>query len=371
MINFGSDIEFIQNYEKLKSSRKMGELYHCDKKSITTHAKKLGYDYSKHKVKKITIVPLDEVIAAYEELQSTNKVGELYDCSGNAVRTYLKNNGYTFPSQGKLINIPDDEFIANYEKLQSADKMGKYYNCSGTAILKHAKKIGYNIETSHSYKLSPEDKKNILDAYYTTTSTELAKKYNVSRGMITKVWYDNGLIGKQEAPPVTTMIDLTGQKFGLWTVLYPTERRNGNGGIYWMCQCECGTQREVGSSELRQGRSRSCGCKPQTSRGTIRITELLTNAGIPFEREKRFDSCRDQTAMPFDFFVNNQYLIEYDGRQHYGYHSIYDYEYIHKHDIMKTQWCHENNIPLIRIPYTQLDKLCLNDLILETTTFLD
>ena len=40
MINFGDDATFIANYEKLKSSRKMGELYGCDKKTITTHAKK-------------------------------------------------------------------------------------------------------------------------------------------------------------------------------------------------------------------------------------------------------------------------------------------------------------------------------------------
>ena len=43
MIDFGKDEDFIANYEKLKSSRKMGELYGCDKSSITAHAKKIGY----------------------------------------------------------------------------------------------------------------------------------------------------------------------------------------------------------------------------------------------------------------------------------------------------------------------------------------
>lgn len=59
MIDFGSDEEFIENYKKLKSSRKMGELYNCDKKSITTHAKKIGYDYSSNKEIKITNVPIE------------------------------------------------------------------------------------------------------------------------------------------------------------------------------------------------------------------------------------------------------------------------------------------------------------------------
>ena len=32
--------------------------------------------------------------------------------------------------------------------------------------------------------------------------------------------------------------------------------------------------------------------------------------------------------------------------------------------------CKENNIPLIRIPYTHLNKLCLEDLLLETSNFI-
>ena len=33
-IDWGTDEDFIKNYEKLKSSRKMGELYNCNKTSI-------------------------------------------------------------------------------------------------------------------------------------------------------------------------------------------------------------------------------------------------------------------------------------------------------------------------------------------------
>ena len=41
-----------------------------------------------------------------------------------------------------------------------------------------------------------------------------------------------------------------------------------------------------------------------------------------------------------------------------------------EHDKLKNEWCKENNIPLIRIPYTHLKDLCIEDLQLETTTFL-
>lgn len=39
-------------------------------------------------------------------------------------------------------------------------------------------------------------------------------------------------------------------------------------------------------------------------------------------------------------------------------------------DDLKNNYCHKHNIPIIRIPYTELEQLKLQDLCLETTTFL-
>ena len=75
----------------------------------------------------------------------------------------------------------------------------------------------------------------------------------------------------------------------------------------------------------------------------------------------------------FDFYVNNNYLIEYDGQQHFESVEYFGGEeqlkIQQKRDTYKNQWCKENNIPLIRIPYTKLDTLCIKDLMLETTQF--
>jgi hypothetical protein len=49
---------------------------------------------------------------------------------------------------------------------------------------------------------------------------------------------------------------------------------------------------------------------------------------------------------------------------------MYNTEDAQKHDAIKTQWCKDNNIPLIRIPYTEYNKLCLEDLLLETSKFI-
>ena len=53
-------------------------------------------------------------------------------------------------------------------------------------------------------------------------------------------------------------IDLHGQRFGRWTVLSLGERIIPRGHRYWLCRCDCGTEREVKGGSLRNGSSASC-----------------------------------------------------------------------------------------------------------------
>ena len=61
--------------------------------------------------------------------------------------------------------------------------------------------------------------------------------------------------------------NLTGQKYGKWTVLYrrqnPTVRKTAT---YWLCQCECGTIKPVDAISLTKHRSTSCGCSIEDKR---------------------------------------------------------------------------------------------------------
>jgi hypothetical protein len=67
--------------------------------------------------------------------------------------------------------------------------------------------------------------------------------------------------------PHSTFIDLTGQRFGRWTVISRSEnfRRVVDGIVVcsnarWLCKCDCGGERIVGSYVLIRGDSKSCGC---------------------------------------------------------------------------------------------------------------
>lgn len=170
-------------------------------------------------------------------------------------------------------------------------------------------------------------------------------------------------------------IDLTGKHFGHWTVLYRAASQGCH--TMWHCRCDCAahTERDIDAYKLKTGKSLSCGCDGR-SRGEQMVEFLLSQNDIPFEQEKSFKSCQMTThgKMRFDFFVNNKYIIEYDGEQHFierksGWNAPEKIKATQARDSFKNQWCKDNSIPLIRIPYTHLKDLCIDDLKLETTKF--
>jgi hypothetical protein len=50
-------------------------------------------------------------------------------------------------------------------------------------------------------------------------------------------------------------IDLTGKRFGRWTVTAYA------GHFHWFCICDCGARVIVDGGNLRRGKSKSCGCR--------------------------------------------------------------------------------------------------------------
>ena len=65
------------------------------------------------------------------------------------------------------------------------------------------------------------------------------------------------------------LIDLTGQRFGRWTVInrcgtYKDPYGYGASPM-WLCRCDCGKLRAVNGNSLRRGLSTSCGCQRNES----------------------------------------------------------------------------------------------------------
>lgn len=58
------------------------------------------------------------------------------------------------------------------------------------------------------------------------------------------------------------LIDLTGRRFGSWTVLRRYDENYTDDGYHtapqWLCQCDCGEISVVIGNNLRQGKSTGC-----------------------------------------------------------------------------------------------------------------
>lgn len=187
-----------------------------------------------------------------------------------------------------------------------------------------------------------------------------------------------GCLQKENTAKAITS-DLLGKTIGNFTVLESIPGAKNGQKHSWRCRCNlCGSEDNI-ISTTNLYKQYSCGCTIG-SKGSRKIEEILRNNNIDFLQEKRFASCAfgdsSQTQARFDFYLP-QYncLIEYDGRWHFiqG-NGVFDnqdkFEKTKAHDEIKNNWCKENNIPLIRIPYTHYDKLTLDDLLPETSKFL-
>ena len=171
-----------------------------------------------------------------------------------------------------------------------------------------------------------------------------------------------------------------GDKFGKLTVISKiTDYYAPNGGFLYECSCDCGTKSHiVRGSNLVNGSIKSCGCGRNISYQEENISNLLKQLKLPFIREYKDIKLNELYSthgrpMEYDFFVNDSYIIEYDGSQHFyckesGWDTKEHLKRTRKNDLIKNKYCFENNIPLIRIPYDA--DYTINDLKLETTRFL-
>lgn len=119
----------------------------------------------------------------------------------------------------------------------------------------------------------------------------------------------------------------------------------------------------------------SCGCL--LSKGQILIAELLKENNISYVEEKWFNSLKSTAggALRFDFYLPEENVcIEFDGEQHYKMVNYFggEKEFLKRqeNDKIKNEWCKENHIPLIRIPYTKLNSLAIEDLLLNSSKFI-
>lgn len=174
--------------------------------------------------------------------------------------------------------------------------------------------------------------------------------------------------GDPECPYHKRYDDLTNKQFGLLKALYPTTMKDGSH-MYWMCQCDCGKQKEVASNHLKNNNIRSCGCIKK-SIGEMNIENILQQENIEYQTQYSFNDLKNVSLLRFDFAIFSKEhkldrLIEFDGIQHYEEQNFFSHSLTENknNDKIKNEYCKNNNIPLVRIPYWERDNITLEMLL--------
>lgn len=163
-------------------------------------------------------------------------------------------------------------------------------------------------------------------------------------------------------------VNEVGNRYGKLTVIAQDEELSiKNHRAYWICKCDCGNTITTSSKCLREGKTKSCGCL--LSLGEENISTLLTQNNILYRNQ--YGVMIDGKWYRYDFAIfdehcNLQRLIEFDGIQHYKDTQLHwgkTTTVTKERDKIKNNYARQNDIPLVRIPYTERDNITLEILL--------
>ena len=127
--------------------------------------------------------------------------------------------------------------------------------------------------------------------------------------------------------------------------------------------CDCGNETILQSNTLTSGHTSSCGCL--NSYYNMYINQYLDKIGVKHISE--YSVCINEKRYRFDFYLPDYNLmIEYDGSQHFvvsRFHkdnkekNLQDLKNIQEHDHIKNEYCKDNKINLLRIPYWDCENI--------------
>ena len=106
------------------------------------------------------------------------------------------------------------------------------------------------------------------------------------------------------------------------------------------------------------------------SKGEKKISMILDCLKIEYIPQYTFEDCKNKKKLPFDFAIIKNHkpilIVEYDGLHHFEpvrfggiseEKAKINFDNMRANDELKNNYCKEQKIPILRIPYTKFDKL--------------
>lgn len=138
-------------------------------------------------------------------------------------------------------------------------------------------------------------------------------------------------------------------------------------GAHMKLELICPNQHEYMCSFHNFLSGKRCSLCNKISKGEEEIKKVLNELNINFKFQYVFHDCKRIFNLPFDFYLEDYNIaIEYDGEQHFhpvdfaGKGEEWANEQLMKvreRDAIKDEYCRNNNIKLIRIPYYEFKNI--------------
>ena len=118
---------------------------------------------------------------------------------------------------------------------------------------------------------------------------------------------------------------------------------------------ECGREYKATWGQVISTQRYRCEyCSKVQSKYECFVEQYLIECEVYYIKQKRYDDCRNIRALPFDFYLPDyNYIIEVHGQQHYYENDMFPESLEHRQyiDKIKEDYCHNNNIGFVAIPF--------------------
>ena len=251
-----------------------------------------------------------------------NPCGTIYKKSPN---TFLTNHGMCSECNGGGKNITTEKFKERLKKVRGDEYilLGEYTKAQDKTLFKHTV-CGGTFKMTPAHMMSGISCPHCFGKFKKTT-----KQY---KDEVAALYGDEYTVLGEYVNSITSIL---------------------------MKHNTCGYEWEASPSNFINSGTQCPRCaRKGKSRGEALIEDYLIEHNIDYEPQKTFDDCvGNAEPLPFDFYIPSANMaIEYDGEQHFRSVDYFGgdkkFEERINYDKIKNQYCDDNDIFLVRIPYT-------------------